>query len=201
MSRCGCIGHAAPGTSGRRLNTRSLRTICSSQYWSKLKCQSPRTTRPRMEERARGRRTTVTATRRCSLCAAVWRRGRARRGRRLVVWSALESWLLESRLGRCSSRVPQRQRRRLDLQQLVLRDVATTRCASRPFLNRIMWDGPAPSARVSGWSSTSSFAIFTLSPCSSRSPPVPGATMRQDRTRRQSRQHRVSDLMTSVSKF
>src|SRR3989442_7637098 len=41
MSRWGCIGHAAPGTSVSSLNTRRSPKpmFASSQYWSKLKCQ------------------------------------------------------------------------------------------------------------------------------------------------------------------
>src|SRR5438445_1027832 len=41
MSRCGCIGHTAPGARRSSLNTRSVPkpAYSGSQYWSKLKCQ------------------------------------------------------------------------------------------------------------------------------------------------------------------
>src|SRR6266446_1184133 len=63
MSRCGCIGHAAPGTSRSSLKTRRspMPMLASSQYWSKLKCQFALNQPPSAwNKEARGRRTMVT---------------------------------------------------------------------------------------------------------------------------------------------
>src|SRR6267378_8143773 len=64
MSRCGCIGHAAPGTRRSSLKTRrSPRPMfASSKYWSKLKCQFALNQPPSAwNNDARGRRTMVIA--------------------------------------------------------------------------------------------------------------------------------------------
>src|SRR6267143_311560 len=64
MSRCGCIGHAAPGTRRSSLNTRRspMPMLASSQYWSKLKCQFALNQPPSAwNNDARGRRTIVIA--------------------------------------------------------------------------------------------------------------------------------------------
>src|SRR5919204_3438780 len=62
MSRCGCIGHAAPGTRRSSLNTRRSPSpmFASSQYWSKLKCQFALNHPPSAwNSERRGRRTTA----------------------------------------------------------------------------------------------------------------------------------------------
>src|ERR1700730_4056693 len=64
MSRCGCIGHAAPGTRRSSLKTRrSPRPmLASSQYWSKLEPQFALNQPPSAwNNDARGRRTMVIA--------------------------------------------------------------------------------------------------------------------------------------------
>src|ERR1700694_1761853 len=64
MSRCGCIGHAAPGTSRSSLKTRRspIPMLASSEYWSKLKCQFALNHPPSAwNNDARGRRTMVIA--------------------------------------------------------------------------------------------------------------------------------------------
>src|SRR6266403_1939419 len=64
MSRCGCIGQAAPGTRRSSLKTRRspIPILASSQYWSKLKCQFALNHPPSVwNSDARGRRTTVIA--------------------------------------------------------------------------------------------------------------------------------------------
>src|SRR6266446_2370695 len=64
MSRCGCIGHAAPGTRRSSLKTRRspIPMLASSQYWSKLKCQFALNQPPSAwNSEARGRRTIVIA--------------------------------------------------------------------------------------------------------------------------------------------
>src|SRR5438552_3171073 len=60
MSRCGCIGHAAPGTRRSSLKTRRspIPMFASSEYWSKLKCQFALNQPPSAwNSDARGRRT------------------------------------------------------------------------------------------------------------------------------------------------
>src|SRR6266571_1064453 len=64
MSRWGCIGHAAPGTSRSSLKTRRSPSplFASSQYWSKLKCQLALNHPPSAwNNDGRGRRTMVIA--------------------------------------------------------------------------------------------------------------------------------------------
>src|SRR2546429_4149922 len=64
MSRCGCIGHAAPGTRRSSLKTRRspIPMLASSQYWSKLKCQFALNQPPSAwNSEARGRTTIVIA--------------------------------------------------------------------------------------------------------------------------------------------
>src|SRR5216683_2477938 len=64
MSRCGCIGHAAPGTRRSSLKTRRspMPMLASSQYWSKLKCQFALNQPPSAwNSESRARRTIVSA--------------------------------------------------------------------------------------------------------------------------------------------
>src|SRR6267143_5500745 len=156
MSRCGCIGHAAPGTRRSSLNTRrSPRPIfASSQYWSKLKCQFAENHPPSAwKSDARGRRTTVTATRRVLAGARrCWRRGRARRGRRARRCGRRWSRGLLRRRGGAGARLGCRSGSevRLDLlQQLVLRDVADDTLRFAPVLEQDH-GGDGPDAEAPG---------------------------------------------------
>src|SRR5213592_2846906 len=70
MSRCGCIGQAAPGTRRSSLKTRRSPSpmFASSQYWSKLKCQFALNHPPSAwNSEARGRSTMVIAGEKAAL--------------------------------------------------------------------------------------------------------------------------------------